>query len=120
MGRHARNVGWFLLIASSLVWFGCDHLTPRQQDQATTSRNPPPEPEPPLEILTPPRPLPDLPKENIDTQAPTTSILGQLAGNVEEEAPDEAEVDQPTLLPPVIHVPTLLGPMQNPSLPGKR
>jgi hypothetical protein len=125
MGRHARNVGWCLLIASSLVWFGCTQLAPRHPDQASTSRKPPPEPEPPLEILSPPRPFPGPPKENIDTQAPTTAILGQLAGITTEQDLDDASVEEPKLLPPVTDLRQLPGPEKkpgefNPGLPGKR
>jgi hypothetical protein len=100
MGRHARYLGWCLLVASSLVWFGCNQLGPRREDQTTTGHKPPPEPEAPLEILTPPRPLPAPPKEIIDTQAPMTSILGQLGENQAEQDPDQPATDRPKLLPP--------------------
>ena len=125
MGRHARNLRWCLLLASSLVWFGCNQLAPRREDQATTGRKPPPEAEAPLEILTPPRPLPTPPKENIDTQAPMTTILGQLAENQAEQDPDQAAADLPKLLPPEFEPlqvprPQKKGGEIGPGIPGKQ
>jgi hypothetical protein len=120
MGRHSRNFGWWMLLATSLTWFGCKQVPPRCADQGNTAQQQPaapqpaaPQPAPPLQIADPPPPmsvsqqLSSLPAEEpappLLSREPTSPSVGgkAITGDPADQQPPLEPTRRPSLLPPL-------------------
>src|ERR1700687_5146438 len=87
MVQRKHSIGWWLLLASSLTWFGCKHPGPRSQEvnkavqeSAVTAQLPKAPPSPvPLQIANPPAPLKVTPGQNQPTIQPQPNHGGLRA-----------------------------------------
>jgi hypothetical protein len=103
MRQYGRIFGCCLVAASSLVWLGCHHYGPHNSHAETVVHRPAPQAGPSLEILNLPQASPFLrPGETIDTQAPATTILGQLIEQPTANEPADPPLERPRLMPPVL------------------